>query len=238
MKKFILAILMTILLVAGGVITSRLITEKCVPNWDMNEIYAIWIEGAEVSSDNPDGKQWHDDGTAPNLVATLTWRNNMLLETPESSNSLIAKWERTSIKIKDLMKTELAPNALEKVARVHAAPEELLALEVRDRRLLSAQWIGAVAVPCGKLKPGKNTLLINDPNCGVRSITLQVVPSGTLEKGGTLPGLSQTVTEGILVMAPPPPSEAAGFNSSTAGKMIQQGVKAISDFFGNAATNN
>ena len=120
--RYLAALLTTLILVMGGFFASHLLREKLTPNWDTNETYAIWIEGAEVSPDNPDGKQWHDDGTAPNLVATLTWRNNMLLETPESSNSLIAKWERTSIKIKDLMKTELAPNALEKVARVHAAP--------------------------------------------------------------------------------------------------------------------
>jgi len=236
--KLLTAILTTIILIVGGFLASRLLIEKMAPKWEPNETYAIWIEGTEVSPTNPQGNQWHQDGTAPNLVATLTWRNNMLLETPEASNALIAKWERTSIKLQDLMKTEVAPNALEKVARVHAEPSELLALEVRDRGILSAKWIGAVTVPCGKLKPGQNTLLINDPKCGLRSITLQVVPSGTLEKGHPLPERINQITNGITVMTPPPAEDTTGFNSSTAGKVIQQGVKAISDFLGKSSTNN
>ena len=236
--KFLTAILTTVILIVAGFFVSRLLIEKMSPKWEPSETYAIWIEGTEVSPTNLLGNQWHDDGTAPNLVATLTWRNNMLLETPEASNALIAKWERTSIKLKDLMKTEVAPNALEKVARVHAAPEELLALEVRDRGRLSAKWIGAITVPCGKLKPGQNTLLINDPKCSVRSITLQVVPSNTLERSRAMPEGVNQITEGIVVMAPPPPDDMSAFSSSTAGKVIQQGVKAISDFLGKAATNN
>ena len=236
--RFLAALLTTLILVTGGFLASRLLSEKMVPKWDPNETYAIWIEGTEVSPTTQDGNQWHDDGSAPNLVATLTWRNNMLLETPEASNALIAKWERTSIKLKDLIKTELAPNALEKVARVHAAPDELLAIEVRDRELLSAKWIGAVAVPCGSLKPGQNHLSIADPACSIRTVTLQVIPSAVLEKGRPLPNGINRVSQGILVMAPPPPGEGAGFNSSTAGKMIQQGVKAISDFFNKSGTND
>ena len=236
--KPLATILTTLILILAGFIAARFLAEKMAPKWEPNETYAIWIKGAEVSPTNPNGNQWHDDGTAPNLVATLTWRNNMLLETPEASNALIAKWERTSIKLKDLMKTEVAPNALEKVARVHAAPEEVLALEVRDRGMLSSQWIGAITVPCGKLKPGQNTLTINDPKCGVRSIALQVVPSSTLEKSGPLPDGMNQVTNGITVMAPPPVDDTSSFSSSTAGKVIQQGVKVLSDFFGKPATNN
>ena len=236
--RLLAALLTTLILVAGGFFASRFLSEKMVPKWEPTETYAVWIEGTEVSPTNPEGNQWHDDGTAPNLVATLSWRNNMLLETPEASNSLIAKWERTSIKLKDLMKSEFAPNALEKVARVHASPDEVLALEVRDRGMLSAKWIGAITVPCGKLKPGQNTLLINDPMCSVRSITLQVVPSGILEKSRPLPEGINQITNSIVVMIPPPADDASGFNSSTAGKAIQQGVKAISDFLGNSSTNN
>jgi len=236
--RFSAALLTTIILIAVGFLASRLLIQQMAPKWEPNETYAIWIEGTEVSPTNPEGNQWHEDGTAPNLVATLSWRNNMLLETPEASNALIAKWERTSIKLKDLIKTEVAPNALEKVARVHASPEELLALEVRDRGMLSAKWIGAITVPCGKLKPGQNTLLINDPKCSVRSITLQVVPSGILEKSRPLPEGINQITNSIAVMNPPPTDDASGFNSSTAGKVIQQGVKAISDFLSKSATNN
>jgi len=232
------ATLTTIALITVGFFAPRLLIEKMAPKWEAAETYAVWIEGTEVSSTNPEGNQWHDDGTAPNLVATLTWHNNMLLETPEASNSLIAKWERTSIKLKDLMKSEFAPNALEKVARVHATPDEVLALEVRDRGRLSSRWIGAVTVPCGKLKPGKNILIVDDPKYGVRSITLQVVPSSILEKSRPLPEGINQITDGIVTMAPPPADDVSAFSSSTAGKAIHQGVKAISDFLGRAATNN
>lgn len=229
MKLILSIVTVAALLAAGffGAIFLRPVTEK---PWDPDEVYAVWISGVEVSPTTPDGESWNEDGTAPNLVATLSWRDTMLLETPEASHTLIARWDRTAVKLKEFLKTELSPNAMENVARIHGRPEEIVAVEVKDRGMLSSRWIGALTVPCGGLKPGENELMPQDPKCSISSLTLTVVPSSVLEKNGLIPANKHRVAQGVTVMAPPPPDETGDFKNSTVGKGIQEGIKAISGF--------
>ena len=154
----------------------------------------------------------------------------MLVETPEASHTLIARWDRTAVKLKEFLKTELSPNAMENVARIHARPEEIVAVEVKDRGMFSSRWIGALTIPCGALRPGENELVPQDPKCSIVSMTLMVVPSSVLEKNAQIVQQKHRVEQGISVMSPPPPDETGGFKNSTVGKGIQEGIKALSGF--------
>ena len=228
--KLLLSLLTVAILIAVGFFGAnllKLITEK---PWDPSEVYAVWISGVEVSPTTPDGQSWNEDGTAPNLVATLSWRDTMLVETPEASHTLIARWDRTAVKLKEFLKTELSPNAMENVARIHARPEEIVAVEVKDRGMFSSRWIGALTIPCGALRPGENELVPQDPKCSIVSMTLMVVPSSVLEKNAQIVQQKHRVEQGISVMSPPPPDETGGFKNSTVGKGIQEGIKALSGF--------
>ena len=229
MKALFSLMTVAVLIIAGFLGTSLLkpITEK---SWDPAEVYAVWISGVEVSPTTPEGQPWNEDGTAPNLVATLSWRDTMLLETPEASHTLIARWDRTAVKLKEFLKTELSPNAMENVARIHGRPEEIVAVEVKDRGLFSSRWIGALTIPCGALRPGENELVPQNPKCSISSLTLTVVPSSVLEKNGQIPVEKHRIVQGVTVMAPPPPDETSDFKNSTVGKGIQEGIKAISGF--------
>ena len=228
--KLLLSLLTVAILIAVGFFGAnllKLITEK---PWDPSEVYAVWISGVEVSPTTPDGQSWNEDGTAPNLVATLSWRDTMLVEPPEASHTLIARWDRTAVKLKEFLKTELSPNAMENVARIHARPEEIVAVEVKDRGMFSSRWIGALTIPCGALRPGENELVPQDPKCSIVSMTLMVVPSSVLEKNAQIVQQKHRVEQGISVMSPPPPDETGGFKNSTVGKGIQEGIKALSGF--------
>lgn len=227
--KLLLSILTVLLLLAGGYYGAKALGPVVQKKWDPAEVYAVWISGVEVSPCTPEGESWNEDGTAPNLVATLSWRDTMLLETPEASHTLIARWDRTAVKLKEFLKTELSPNAMENVARIHGKPEEIIAVEVKDRGMISSRWIGALTVPCGGLKPGENEI-VPGTNCSISSLTLTVVPSSVLEKNAQIPGVKQRVSQGVMVMAPPPPDKVGDFKNSTVGKGIQEGIKAISGF--------
>jgi hypothetical protein len=235
--KPLLSIITVLLLLGIGYFGAKALGTAVAKKWDPSEVYAVWISGVEVSPTTPEGNPWNDDGTAPNLVATLSWRDTMILETPEASHTLIARWDRTAVKLKEFLKTELSPNAMENVARLHASPEEIVAVEVKDRGLVSSRWVGAIALPCGKLLPGENVITPPDPKCGIRSMSLMVVPSSTLEKNGQIPEDKHRVANGITVMAPPPPDQMGGFENSTVGKGIKEGMKVLSDFIQKASTD-
>lgn len=228
--KLFFSLLTVAVLLAAGFFSARLLRPVTEKSWDPAEVYAVWISGVEVSPTTPQGQPWNDDGTAPNLVATLSWRDTMLLETPEASHTLIARWDRTAVKLKEFLKTELSPNAMENVARIHGKPEEIVAVEVKDRGMFSSRWIGALTIPCGALKPGENELVPQDSKCSITSLTLTVAPSSVLEKNGQIPADKHRITQGITKMDPPPPDETGDFKNSTVGKGIQEGIKAISGF--------
>jgi len=196
---------------------------KSDAKWDPNETYAVWIEGVEANPKTPAGNRWHDDGTAPNLVVSLTWRNNILLETSEAPNALIAQWDSPVKPQTDITKAD--------VARIHAPPDESIDLEVRDRGLLNAQWVGGGKVPCGRLKPGRNILTIDDPKCGLKSITLRIIPSADLQKNQRTPARINRVFVGSVLDPPPLSDGESVFQRSKAGRFMQQGIQAISCFF-------
>ena len=235
--KTILSILTGLALIAVGYFGVKALKPLTEKKWEPSEVYALWIKGVEISPSMPDGCPWNDDGTAPNLVATLSWRNTLLLETPEASHTLIARWDRTSLRLKEFLKTQLSPNALENVARIHGESGELVAVEVKDRGLISSRWIGGLAIPCGVLRPGENEIIPNNPGCSIRSLTLMVVPSSVLENNGQVPRDSYHVTEGIAVMDPPPPDQSGDFKNSTVGKGLRAGIKVLSGLLNKASTN-
>ena len=86
--KLFLSLLTVAVLLAAGFFGARLIRPVTEKSWDPTEVYAVWISGVEVAPTTPNGQPWNEDGTAPNLVATLSWRDTMLLETPEASHTL------------------------------------------------------------------------------------------------------------------------------------------------------
>jgi len=198
--------------------------------WDSNETYTVWIEGVEANPKTPLGNLWHDDGTAPNLVVSLTWRNNIILETPEFPNALIAQWDFPGNTKLDIPKAD--------IARIHARSEETIDRGVRDRGLLKAQWVGGGRVSCGRLKPGRNILSMNDPQCGLKTITLRITPSADLQKVQRCPERINRVFVGTVLSPPTPNVSESTFQRSKAGRLMQQGIEIISGLFNSPRTTN
>jgi hypothetical protein len=226
--KALVSIVTSILIVAFGYGLASFTRLKDKPRWSSEATYALWIESVEVSSNSPTGGTWKRDGTAPNLKAHLFWRETIVLTTPEAPHTLIARWDRTVLKIRDLLKTEVAPNVMENVARVHANPEEVLTVEVRDQGLLSSSWIGGLSVTCGKLKPGLNVVSPLDSNSMVKSVSIRVVESSVLDNNGQVPEEKNIVTEGVVVVDSPVSRRTEWFKDHSVGKTIQEGLKKAS----------
>jgi hypothetical protein len=228
----------TLLFLAVGFFAGALRKTDDKQSWNPEEVYALWIEGVEVSSHWPDGRPWNRDRTAPNLFATLSWRDTVILETPEAPKTLIARWDRTAIKVKNLLKTELSPHAMENVARIHAGAEESIVVDVRDRGLLKSRLMGSVHIPCGRLRLGLNIINFEDPELMIRSLLIRVASSAILERNGPIPDVRNLLSSGSVVAVPAPVQEVGaseGIDTITRGlkegiqKGLREGFKAFTE---------
>lgn len=229
--KIALSILIPLTLVVGGFIGFRLVSENRREGWNQEVVYAIWIEDMEVAPKSANGRLWDEDGSAPDLVASLAWRDNVILKTPEASNTLLARWERTAVQISNLLKTNFSPTELENIARVRAGDSEPLIIEARDVDILSTEWVGAVSIPCGLLSVGKNRVVVDHPDSGIRSFTLRVVPDDQFQKG-KVPDQETVIDQGFLVMAQLVEEVPGAVEVREVGKQLESGAKFLKGLFG------
>lgn len=162
--------------------------------WDPESVYAVWCVSAEVAPSRADGAPWDEDGSPPDLSAEVIWRGNRVLESATSRNSLVASWDRSSLQLLDLLRTEFRPGDLDKIARIKAESSENITVNVYDRDIFGSELIGTANVPLGKLRKGVNRVEMSDPQSGLRSVSLQVVPVEMLEAGGQVPAEVHTLT--------------------------------------------
>lgn len=170
-----------------GFLTAKVASRKGASCWKDSEVYAVWCVGAEVPPTRADGSPWDEDGSPPDLSAEITWRGNRVLRSATSRNTLVASWVRSSLELTDFLRKEFRPGDLDKVARIKAEPSEVIAVDLFDRDLFGSEFIGKVLVPVGCLREGINRVVAKDPRAGMLSVSLQVVPAGTLERGGQIP---------------------------------------------------
>jgi hypothetical protein len=205
--KFLYVVVTTFLLIASGVGLAVLWERSPRGGWVPDQVYAVWIEGIEVSPSEK-GEVVNGHHAAPRLKATLTWRDTVLLETPEAARGLIARWDRTVVRVTRLLKNELSPNVMENVARIHANPDETISVEVKDLGVVRSRSMGIWKIPCKTLRPGVNLIEPTNNDSAIRSMTLQVVPSQILERNGRLPESRHSVREGVVMI--PSPSDGVG----------------------------
>ena len=234
-SRMIAAILIPLILIFVGFAGYKLVSENWNEKWNPEQIYAVWIEDVEVAPKKGDG-QWDSDGSAPDLVASLSWRGNTVLKTSEAPNTILAKWDRTAIQLSSLLKAKISPNELENVARIRAGKDEAITIEVQDVDVLQTEWIGGVSIACGDLRPGKNLVVVNDAACGVRAFTLRLAKVDDLESG-RMPERVYKVTEGFVVMSPPVRETPGAVEVQEVGKQIEKGVNFLKGIFGGEGGN-
>jgi len=228
--KILLSFLIPLVLAVAGFVAYRVASGLYDPAWDEDKVYAVWIEDMEVAARPSGDGKWDDDGSGPDLVASLEWRDNLVLKTPEASNTLLARWERTAVQLSDLLKSNFSPTELENIARIRANGSEALVIEARDVDLLSTQWIGGISIPCGSLKLGKNRISVGHPDSGIRAVTLRVAAEENLQRG-EVPDCEFEVFEGVAVLTKPVEDAPGAVEVREVGKQLESGAKFLKGLF-------
>lgn len=180
-------------LLVVGYLAAWLLSDLGGKGWDPEKVYAVWCVSAEVAPARADGAPWDEDGSPPDLSAEVIWRGNRVLESATSRNTLVASWDRSSLQLVDLLRTEFRPGDLDKIARIKAGSSESITLNVYDRDIFGSELIGTANVTLGILRNGVNRVEMRDLQSGLRSVSLQVVPAEILEAGGQVPAEVHTL---------------------------------------------
>ena len=85
-----------------------------------SSIYTLWIAEAEVAPTKNDDSKWDVDGTAPDLSAMIVWKDQVILNTVSSDDSLIGRWDPIAISVGDVMKGEVSTSTVKRIARIRA----------------------------------------------------------------------------------------------------------------------
>ena len=176
-----------LLLLGLGYFAGLVLTTSDRGSWDSGQVYAIWCIAAEASPVRADGTFWDEDGSPPDLCAEVTWRGNRVLKSSTSRNTLLASWDRSSVQLMDLLRTEFRPGDFDKIARIKAEPSESILVEIFDRDIFGSELVGSAEVPVRRLKHGTNRVEIISQESGLRSVSLHVVPIEILEAGDQTP---------------------------------------------------
>ena len=75
-----------------------------------SSIYTLWIAEAEVAATKNDASKWDVDGTAPDLSAMIVWKDQVILNTVSSDDSLIGRWDPIAISVGDVCLLYTSPS--------------------------------------------------------------------------------------------------------------------------------
>ena len=120
-----------------------------------NSIYTLWIAEAEVAPTKNDASKWDVDGTAPDLSAMIVWKDQVILNTVSSDDSLIGRWDPIAISVGDVMKGEVSTSTVKRIARIRAEKDIKFSIGMFDKDIVSRDYIGGWEIETIKLRPGK-----------------------------------------------------------------------------------
>jgi hypothetical protein len=119
-----------------------------------SSIYSIWLTEAEVASTKKDQSQWDVDGTAPDLSAMVVWKDQIILNTVTSNDSLIARWDPIAISVGDVFQGEVSTSTVKRIARIRAIKGEKFSIGLFDEDIVSRDYVGGWEIDTGELRTG------------------------------------------------------------------------------------
>lgn len=120
------------------------------------QVYEIWIQQAEVSPMSHEGKPWDLDGNAPDLMAMLSWQDQVVLSTVVSNDSLIAQWDQTALEASQIIQGGLDTKSLQKVGRFRMDRGQFIEIGIFEDDLITREFIKGLRIPMTSLGFGKN----------------------------------------------------------------------------------
>ncbi len=154
-KKVLLTLVPLALIVTAAVIMG--LSNSPRDNKLVNgQVYEIWIQQAEVTPMNHEGKPWDKEGNAPDLLAMMTWQDQIVLTTVVSHDSLIAQWDQTAVEASQIIQGELDAKSLQKVGRFRMEQQQFIEIGVFEDDLITREFIKGLRIPMTSLGLGKN----------------------------------------------------------------------------------
>lgn len=154
-KKILLTLIPLALIVTAAVIMG-LTNQKPGNKLEDGQVYEIWIQQAEVSPMNHEGKPWDIDGNAPDLMAMMSWQDQIVLTTVVSNDSLIAQWDQTAVEVSQMIQGGLDSKSLQKVGRFRMDREQFIEIGIFEDDLLTREFVKGLRIPMTSLGLGKN----------------------------------------------------------------------------------
>jgi hypothetical protein len=143
--------------------------------------YRVWLHEIEAEPRRADGSAWDDDGSGPDLSASLYWQETRLLDSGVAKDSLIARWSPKKLKASDLLDGSLDSIDLESVAVVRTLPDTFIELAIYEHDLLTRDGISFFRIPAVALQPGILKIRASTSH-GIKHLKLGVASaSGDLE---------------------------------------------------------
>ena len=107
-----------------------------------------------MSPNKKDQSQWDVDGTAPDLSAMVVWKNQIILNTVTSNDSLIARRDPIAISVGDVFQGEVSTSTVKRIARIRAEEKERFSIGLFDEDIVSRDYVGGWEIDTSELRPG------------------------------------------------------------------------------------
>jgi hypothetical protein len=225
MKKALLLGL-PLLLIGAAIPVASHFSKGAGRNLDIGKTYEVWLQEAEVSPSDRHGEPWDSDGSAPDLRGMMSWQNQVVLQTVEASDGLIARWGETAVNASQAFKGEADAHSLQRVGRFRMDSESLIELAIFDGDVGVSEFAGGFRIPPSSLRSGINRV---NGNGTLRTIAFRVSESndaGNVEETGE----EWILTEGVqeLNELPLAMKGAAEGSLGGAGKALNQFTEEMS----------
>ena len=229
MKKALLLGL-PLLLIGAAIPVASHFSKGAGRNLDIGKTYEVWLQEAEVSPSDRHGEPWDSDGSAPDLRGMMSWQNQVVLQTVEASDGLIARWGETAVNASQAFKGEADAHSLQRVGRFRMDSESLIELAIFDGDVGVSEFAGGFRIPLSSLRLGINR--VNGSGV-LRTIAFRVSESndaGNVEETGEETGEEWILTEGVqeLNELPLAMKDAAEGPLGGAGKALNQFTEEMS----------
>ena len=120
-----------------------------------SSIFTLWVAEAEVAATKSDDSKWDVDGTAPDLSAMIVWKDQVILNTVSSDDSLIGRWDPIAISVGDVIKGEVSTSTVKRIARIRADKDTKFSIGMFDKDIVSRDYVGGWEIKTTELRPGK-----------------------------------------------------------------------------------
>lgn len=178
MKKAFL-ITVPILLMGGAILVTSHFSKNPERNLEVGKTYEIWLKEAEVTPLDRNGEKWDTDGSAPDLRGMMSWQGQVVLETVEASDGLIARWSDTAVSASQALKGEMDTQSLQRVGRFRMDLKGFIEIGIFDGDLVSSSFAGGFRIPLSSLSLGHNRV---DGSGALKTVAFRVSESDSLEE--------------------------------------------------------